>query len=112
MADTGDVQFPSQLNKMKFVAFIAAMLSSTLFSVPAETVDSFAKQLADVTSAELDSLAPLKTVTRKALINRFLSPDAKDAKRTRRRLERHWKHAADEQDRRAYPAKADMQIVS
>ena len=50
-------------------------------------------------------MAPVKTVTCKACgkpINRFLLPDAKDAKRTRRRLERRWKHTGDEQDRRAY----------
>jgi len=33
-----------QLNEMNFDAFEAAMLSSTLFSAPAETADSFAEQ--------------------------------------------------------------------
>ena len=49
-----------------------------------KTVDSCAKQLTGVTSAQLDRLAPLKTVSRKQPINRQLSSDAKDAKRPRR----------------------------
>ena len=58
------------------------------------SIDSFAGQLEDVVTAILDKFAPLKTITHKAggkPINRFLSQNAKEAKKKRRRLERCWK---------------------
>ena len=69
----------------------AELLSSSLFTAPATSTDSFADQLEDVVTAILDKFAPLKTVTRKAggkPINRFLSQNAKEAKKKRGRLER------------------------
>ena len=79
------------LGIMDFESFEQNIRASSLFTNPAATADSFTNQMREVITAELDKQAPLKTVTRKAggkPINRFLSRDAVDAKRVRRRLER------------------------
>ena len=67
--------------------------------------ESFAYQLEEVITAELNKVAPLKTVIRKAggkPVNRFLSRVAKDSIHDRRLLERRWKRSLDENDRTAY----------
>ena len=60
--------------------------------------------MADVVSAELDRVAPLRTVVRRRPnpTAKWLSPEAVAAKRKRRRLERKWKASSLETDRVAY----------
>ena len=69
--------------------FEQALRRSTLFTNPASTADSFADQLADVVSAELDLVASLKTCLRRQSkpSTKWLSKEAADAKREHRRLE-------------------------
>ena len=94
-----------QLNSIDFTVFQNNILLSSLFTSPAETAETFATHLRDFISSEFDKLAPLKTVTRKSggkPINRFMSKEANEAKRMRRRLERRWKRTSDESDRSTY----------
>jgi hypothetical protein len=93
------------LAKMDFEYFEHSLLSSSLFTDPENTVDSFVDQLRNVVTSTLDSLAPLRTVNRVCggnHINRFLSQKAIHAKKNRRRLERNWKKTGAEADRLAY----------
>ena len=73
--------------------FEHALHRSTLFTNPSSTADPFADQLADVVSAELDLVAPLQTCLRRQSkpSTKWLSKEAADAKRERRRLEGVWK---------------------
>ena len=73
--------------------FEQALRRSTLFTNPASTADSFADQLADVVSAELDLVAPLKTCLwrQSKPSTKWFPKEAADAKRERRRLEGVWK---------------------
>ena len=78
------------LSSMDYDMFEQNIRKSALFTNPAQTADLFTVQMEEIITAELDELAPLKTVTRKSggkPINRFLSREASDAKRERRRLE-------------------------
>ena len=70
-------------------SFEAALRSSSLYTNPADTADVFADQMADVVSAKLDHVAPLRTVVRRRpnLTAKWLSPEAVAAKRKRRHLE-------------------------
>ena len=63
-------------------------------------MDSLANQLADVVSAELDLVAPLKTCLRRQSkpSTKWLYKEAADAKRERRRLEGVWKRHGRELD--------------
>ena len=85
-------------------SFEAALRSSSLYTNPADTADAFADQMADVVSAELDRVAPLRTVVRRRPnpTAKWLSPEAVAAKRKRRCLERKWKASSLETDRVAY----------
>ena len=89
---------------MDIPTFEQALHPSTLFTNPAATVDSFADQLADVVSEELDLVAPLKTCLRRRSKPsiKWLSKEASDAKRERRRLEGIWKRHGRELDYVAY----------
>ena len=73
--------------------FKQALRRSTLFTNPATTAETFADQLADVVSAKLDLVAPLKTCLRRQSKSstKWLSKEAADAKHERRRLEGVWK---------------------
>jgi len=68
------------------------------------TVEGFACQLADVVTAELDAVAPVKTQYRRPSTKstRWLLPAAVAAKRHRRKLERTWRSTGLDTDRAAY----------
>ena len=63
---------------------------SALFSHPSASADAFADQLADVVTAELDKLAPVRAgkQRRTKSITRWLSKPAITAKHRRRRLKK------------------------
>ena len=84
--------------------FQEALESSELFTQPAATVDDFADQLKTVVMQVLDRMAPLHTGVRRPAkpATRWLSNEAIDAKRLRRRLERRWLTTKDEVDRINY----------
>ena len=82
------------------------ILSSSLFTSPDPTVDSYANQMETELTSILDKVAPLKTGHRTGhrKAENWLSPEAVDAKKRRRRLERRWKASNAEPDRLAYRA--------
>jgi len=84
--------------------FQDALESSELFTQPAANVDDFANQLKTVVTQILDRMAPLHTGVRRPAkpATRWLSSEAIEAKRLRRRLERRWLTTKDEADRIAY----------
>lgn len=93
------------LKSMDYSAFEQSILAATLFSAPADTVDTFTDQLKYVIKSTLNELATLRTVTRATggkHVNRFLSHEAICAKRKLRRLERCWKKTGADPDRLAY----------
>ena len=84
--------------------FEADLRRSVLFSQPSTTADGFAAQLQDTVVAALNRVAPIRTRKRRPPkpITRWLSDDAVEAKRLRRRLEKRWKRDLRESDRVAY----------
>ena len=83
------------------------MKESVLFTSPAESAEKFAEQLDFITTAVLDHHCPLQTRTKflpSRRDNHWLSTEAVDAKRDRRRLERKWKTHHAEDDRIMYRA--------
>ena len=86
--------------------FESSLRRSTLFTAPAETAEEFSTQLLEIVSSELNKVCPLKTKTCRPPnpTSRWLSPEAKDAKRERRRLERTWCRTRNETDRLDYRA--------
>ena len=86
--------------------FEQSILSSSLFSSPDPTVDGYANQMETELTSILDKVAPLKTGHRTGprKAKNWLSPEAVDAKKRRRRLERRWKASNSEPDRLAYRA--------
>ena len=86
--------------------FEQTILSSSLFSSPDPTVDGYANQMETELTSILDKVAPLKTGHRTGprKAKNWLSPEAVDAKKRRRRLERRWKASNAEPDRIAYRA--------
>ena len=82
------------------------ILSSSLFSNPHPTVDGYADQMETEITSVLDKLAPLKTGRRSGprRARNWLSPEAIEAKKQRRRLERRWKASNAEPDRLSYRA--------
>ena len=86
------------------VDFESRLRRSTLFSSPANDAESFSNQIEEVVTATLDEIAPLQTRSRRPPkeVTRWLSDEAVEAKRQRRRLERRWKETRDEADRYAY----------
>ena len=82
------------------------ILSSSLVSDPDPTVDGYADQMESVITSALDRAAPLKTGRRSGprKAKNWLSPDAIEAKKRRRRLEWRWKASNAEPDRLAYRA--------
>ena len=83
-----EVSIPKVKN-IDLPTFEQALRRSSLFKNAAATADSFADQLADVISVELDLVAPLTTYLRRQSkpSTKWLSNEAADAKRERRRLE-------------------------
>lgn len=84
--------------------FESELRKSVLFTRPAATVDEYVSQLNDVLTHLLDKFAPARTRRRRPQkpITKWLSAEAVEAKRTRRRLERRWRATGDEADRLAY----------
>ena len=63
---------------MDHVQFETNVRASSLFTNPAENVDEYVDQLADIVTQELDRRAPVKTATRSSsggLVNRFLTTE-------------------------------------
>ena len=84
--------------------FESRLRRSTLYSSPSADAESFAKQIEDVVTTTLDEVAPLRTRSRRPpkAVTRWLSDEAVEAKRHRRKLERQWKSSKSEADRYAY----------
>ena len=82
------------------------ILTSSLLTDPNPTVDGYANQMETVITSALDRVAPLKTGHRSGprKAKSWLSPEAVEAKKRRRRLERRWKASSAEPDRLAYRA--------
>ena len=83
------------------------IMNSSLFNDPADSASEFAVQIDTVVSDILDAHCPKQTRTKLVSssthrVNRWLSQDAINAKRERRRLERLWKTRGHEYDRAAY----------
>jgi len=85
-------------------SFEQKLRESSLFKSPASTADKFAEQMKNIIVATLDDVAPVRRLVRRPpkAITKFLSEDAIEAKRTRRRLERRWLKSHEESDRVAY----------
>ena len=85
-------------------SFESSLRQSSLFTVLATTTHTFTNQLVDVVTSEMDKVEPLKCSSRRASksITRWLSTDAVQAKRERRRLEKRWLSFSCERDRVAY----------
>jgi Reverse transcriptase (RNA-dependent DNA polymerase)/Endonuclease-reverse transcriptase len=95
------------LKKIDFEKFRIDMKNSALFTSPAESAEQFAEQLDSVTTAVLDRHCPLQTRTKFSSLrrdNHWLSTEAVNAKRERRRLERKWKTHHEANDRIKYRA--------
>src|SRR6218665_1842396 len=77
------------------------LIDSELFTAPANNANDFAEQIKTAVSMTLDKLAPIQTCNRRPSknITRWLSPEASQAKKERRRLERKWKRSGLEEDR-------------
>ena len=93
------------LKNVDWSSFQADVLSSELYTNPADNVDEFAENLDTVITEILDRHCPLQerrkyVSTRRD--NRWLSKDAVDAKRKRRQLERRWRSTRDVNDHVAY----------
>ena len=87
-------------------AFRQRVKASSVYQQPAATVEDYSIQLeTDITNI-LDELAPFCTSTKRRgkPESRWLSTEAVEAKRTRRRLERKWKSTGSEAVRIAYRA--------
>ncbi len=84
--------------------FERTLHESPLFTAPALTVDEYADQIETTVVEALNKFAPLRQRRRRPAKpnSRWLSQDAMDAKRQRRRLERVWKRSGAESDRLAY----------
>ena len=82
------------------------ILTSSLLTDPNPTVDGYANQMETVITSALDRVAPLKTGHRSGprKAKSWLSSEAVEAKKRRRRLERRWKASSAEPDRLAYRA--------
>ena len=77
-----------RLRDIQLPAFEFALRRLCLFASPEATVDAFTSQLVETVTAELESVAPLKTNLRRQSkpITKWLSKEAAAAKRERRRL--------------------------
>ena len=72
--------------------FESTLRRSVLFTDPANTVEEFSSQLREVVTIELSKACPLKARTCRTSnsTSRWLSVEANEAKRNRRKLERIW----------------------
>ena len=92
------------IKKMDVAQFEQLLRESSLFTSPASTVDEFTEQIESDVVAALDKVAPLRSRCRRPPkpITRWLSQEAVDAKRQRRRFERKWKRSGSDSDRLNY----------
>jgi hypothetical protein len=93
------------LRGVNWTSFQADVLSSELYTAPANNVDDFADQLDTVITEIMDRHCPLQERRKFASTrrdNRWLSTDAVNAKRKRRKLERRWRTTRDVNDYVAY----------
>ena len=95
-----------ELKQLDMDSFQHRLKNSSLFASSSTTTDEYLDEMERVIGDTLDDLAPLRTATRPGEKGsaRWLSPEAVEAKRFRRRLERQWKRTEKESDRRAYRA--------
>ena len=93
-----------KLKQLDIGLFRAELAKSELFTAPEQTVDAFAQQINSIVNSILDKLAPIRSFKKCVgkRMNRWLSHDAVEAKRVRRRLERKWKATGDENVRKVY----------
>jgi len=93
-----------RINSIDTVAFQDSLRRSPLFAQPAATVDDYAEQIRSVVSAQLDRVAPVRTFYRRPpkQITKWLSPEAIESKRGRRKLERIWRSSGNDNDRAVY----------
>ena len=98
------VKWSQCLRDVNPARFKAALRRSELFVSPEDDANDFAAQLVRVVTDELDKVAPVRRGSRRLskTITRWLSADAVAAKRERRRLERRWQRARNENDRLKY----------
>ena len=80
------------------------ILASSLFTDPDPSVNGFEQQMENTIKSILNDFAPLKTSHRSGprQTKNWLSPEAIEAKKCRRRLERRWKSSNAEPDCLAY----------
>ena len=90
------------LRRMDSLKFVQLLRSSSIFLSPPDDPNSFAEQLdRDVTQA-LDIVAPIRTRTKRRPLRptaTWISPEALEAKRVRRALERKFRKSRLEEDR-------------
>ena len=82
------------LKSVNWDQFRSDVNNSALFIAPADTADAFADQIDFVVTSILDKQCPVQTRSKFLSArrdNRWLSADAVQAKRQRRRLERQWR---------------------
>ena len=93
------------LKSVDWTQFRDDVRRSELYTSPADTANEFADQLDNTASTILDRHCPIQ-VRRKFAPHhrdgRWLSPEAVEAKRVRRRLERKWKSSHSNDDYTAY----------
>jgi hypothetical protein len=93
------------LKSVDWTQFKDDVRRSELYTSPADTVDKFADQLDNTVSEILDRHCPTQVRCKLApnhRDSRWLSAEATEAKRVRRRLERKWKSSHSNEDYTAY----------
>lgn len=93
------------LNRINYSLLDNALLKSELVTNPAVTVDDYVSSINLIVNQELDKLSPVlsrRSVQRDRPCDMFLSAEAKEAKRHRRRLERVWRRTGSEGARLEY----------
>ena len=85
-----------KIKNIDHAIFKTTLLSSTIFSQPATTVDEYVEQIKVEITKALDKVAPIQTKRKSCPKSTWLSPEAQDAKRNRRKLEKRWNATRDE----------------
>ena len=93
-----------QIKNIDPADFESRLRRSSLYPSPADDAESFAQQIESVVTAMSDEVAPIRTRQRRPpkAVTRWLSKEAVEAKRHRRRLERRWNETKSDTDRLAY----------
>ena len=93
------------LHRINFQQLDNAILKSSLITNSSNSVDQYTQRINDVIKIELDKIAPLhnrRRVHKQFSCDNFLSDEAVQAKRYRRRLERLWLRTGDDSIRQQY----------